>query len=118
MTADRADKAAFEASLARLRARFVEKLAFWHAQFTAFGVALEQEGQPDAAQLRSVHAEMHKLAGSAASFGFAALSEHAEQAERQLEAWLEGGEAVSSAALPASLSALREEMQRVLQAAP
>lgn len=61
--------------------------------------------------LRSLHRLVHKLAGSAACFGFAALGERATAAEMQLEEMLQGSrdcQAVEK--LELLLNALREAL--------
>lgn len=55
--------------------------------------------------LHTLQADLHKLAGSAGTFGFAALSQEARRLERQASAWLNAGQC-DLANLPDYLSAL------------
>lgn len=79
----------FAAQLAALKAQFAmqvgQTLDELTRQVQALGPDLTRE------QLAAFHAQLHKLAGSGGTFGFAALSRQARDLEVTAKAWLESG---------------------------
>lgn len=54
-----------------LRAAFGEKLVEWTQELVSVGSGLEQDGADYRAGLQQIIARAHKIAGTAASFGYA-----------------------------------------------
>jgi len=81
--------AALAAQLAQLRGQFLQRLEGTLATFA------EQLSGPaaqlPAAALPDIHAQLHRLAGSGGTFGFAELSRQARMLEVQAKAWLDAG---------------------------
>ena len=89
MIDDPAHAAAFAAQLAALRAQFVQRL---EGAMAAFGTQLDcAADQVPPAVLREVHAQLHRLAGTGGTFGYAELSRRARQLEAQAKEWLDAG---------------------------
>lgn len=79
----------FAAQLAALKAQFAAQVGQTLAELTrqvqALGAGLTHE------QLAGLHAQLHKLAGSGGTFGFAGLSRQARDLEVMAKAWLVSG---------------------------
>ncbi|WP_232301203.1 diguanylate cyclase [Gilvimarinus agarilyticus] len=79
--------------LQALRREYADKLPGVLTRLTALGQDLERSGAPEKLApelLKSLYQELHKLAGSAGSFGFDALSARAREQELEVKKWLAG----------------------------
>lgn len=92
--------------LAQLREEYRASLPVELAAIALESRSLRDTPSPD--QLQNIHRRLHKLAGSAGSFGFPQLSVRARELEIVLQNWLKGREpdAVARAQLVAELSSL------------
>ncbi|WP_373188313.1 diguanylate cyclase [Halopseudomonas sp.] len=78
---------AFNERLLTLQRQYLEKLPGILGQIGVLSDALP-EGSADSAELKSLSALLHKLAGSAGTFGLSAISAEAAKLDRRLEAVL------------------------------
>lgn len=83
------DDREFEAVLEAIRQKFLANLATLPAKFGQFKTHLQQNNVSDE-QVNDIHMEMHKLAGSARTFGFADLNNYAADVEEYLYQLVKG----------------------------
>lgn len=97
-----------------IKQKFLSRLAEWLPSYERF-VAEASAGRADAAEIADVHMRVHKIAGSAKTFGFPELSTTAAEAEKHLAA-VDGGKATlaSVKTAVASLTVLTLELRRAL----
>jgi len=108
--------------MAERSAEFAEKLHALQLQYAAqleaeLGVLRQEADELAAAAeprrlLASLHQRLHRLAGSAGTFGFAVLGKSARELELQVKAWQDAGRVAGteSAAFIARVAALRETL--------
>lgn len=99
-------------------ARLPQELAALHELATG---ALADPGAQQAARLAQLHQRLHKLAGSAGSFGFIRLGKQAKQLEIQVQQWLgqdvDQGQLRSFSVAVGTLAALTQAEQPPAQVA-
>lgn len=102
----------FNEKFLQVRERFVQKLQSWATDFEALEQTLAQP-QPSIDNVENIREKIHKLAGSAGTFGFPELNEHAINVESILDDMIEG---VSLAELSAPLQhAIRDLLASIRQ---
>jgi DNA-binding response OmpR family regulator/HPt (histidine-containing phosphotransfer) domain-containing protein len=84
-----ADKRGFEVNFQRIRQRFLQKLQSLLTIFESFSSQLD-DAVIDEEKLPDIRMRMHKLAGSAQTFGFSELNNHAAKVEHYLDQLTEG----------------------------
>ncbi|PVY70056.1 response regulator receiver modulated diguanylate cyclase [Tamilnaduibacter salinus] len=93
--ADRPSKDQLGARLQELRSAYRERLNDELAAITR--LAEEALNQTDAAEsITLLGQKLHKLAGSAGTFGFHRLGSHARQLEQRIQEWLDGAASAAS----------------------
>lgn len=97
-----------------IKQKFLSRLAEWLPSYERF-VTDASAGHTDAVEIADVHMRVHKIAGSAKTFGFPELSTTAAEAEKHLAA-VDGGKATlaSVKTAVASLTALTRELRSAL----
>ena len=81
-------RATLEAEMERLRIRYVERLELNLTEIAQ--LAAEVSGsERDRRVLAELHHRLHKLAGTAGTFGFDAIGGRARQLEAMAQEWLE-----------------------------
>ncbi len=97
-----------------IKQKFLSRLAEWLPSYERF-VTDASAGRTDAVEIADVHMRVHKIAGSAKTFGFPELSTTAAEAEKHLAA-VDGGKATlaSVKTAVASLTALTRELRSAL----
>ncbi len=93
----------FEAAFEAIRQKFLAKLAKLPVEFQQFKIHLQQD-DVSAEQIDDIRMQMHKLAGSARTFGFSDLNNLAATAEDYLNKVVAG----------ASLDAVRDDFLKAL----
>ena len=108
MADERALQEALQRQLALLSEQFAQRLEGELQALGALADALvqEEEGASHHAQLQPLRDRLHKIAGSAGTFGFPQLGETARRLERQAAQWLERFDAG-----PAALLAFADEVR-------
>ncbi|WP_338844962.1 diguanylate cyclase [Massilia sp. W12] len=103
---------ALAVKLRQLEARFLTGLSDRLAQIESGLMqmdAAQHSGEPLAGALAELHRVLHTLAGTAGTFGFAVLGEHAAVLELAIKALQE-----SAAPLPAEINQLRANLQQFM----
>lgn len=100
--------------LEKLRAEYAAKLPSQLAGLAAL-LARAREGATDARQ--KLEAELHRISGTAGTYGFESLSADARDAEERLRARREAGSAVTAADW-ARIERKLEAMGRVIHGTP
>ena len=108
MADERALQEALQRQLALLSEQFAQRLEGELQALGALADALvqDEEGASHHAQLQPLRDRLHKIAGSAGTFGFPQLGETARRLERQAAQWLERFDAG-----PAALLAFADEVR-------
>jgi diguanylate cyclase (GGDEF)-like protein len=93
---------ALQSQLQALNAKFAERLDTELAELTERAAQLQQarEGEQRRELMLDLHGRLHRLAGTAGTFGFSALGEQSRSLEQRAERWLDAtrpsGQALSA----------------------